>query len=174
MNHPLATLCDQFLQERRYLKNVTPSTLVWYQVAFKNYFASIDVDSPALPTKASLQQFVIRQRDRGVRPVTCNTYMGAMNAFCRWLHEERHIAEPIKLKKLRVEQRVLQLLNDTQLRHLLAFKPKTFRQHRTHVAVCRGTSRSRPRPSFRSRDRSTACTARVDGASSRRGATRAR
>jgi hypothetical protein len=28
MNHPLATLCEQFLQERRYLKNVTPSTLV--------------------------------------------------------------------------------------------------------------------------------------------------
>ena len=48
MNHALATLCDQFLQERRYLKNVTPSTLVWYQVAFKNYFASLDVDSPAV------------------------------------------------------------------------------------------------------------------------------
>ena len=25
MNNPLATLCDQFLKERTYLKNVTPA-----------------------------------------------------------------------------------------------------------------------------------------------------
>jgi integrase/recombinase XerD len=108
---------------------------VWYQVAFKNYLASVDADAPPLPTKASLLNFVVQQRDRGVRPVTCNTYIGAMNAFCRWLHEEHHLAEPLKLKKLRVEQRVLSLLNDTQLRRLFTFKPKTFRQHRTHLAV---------------------------------------
>jgi len=59
-----------------------------------------------------------------------------MNAFCRWLHEEQHIPDALKLQKLKVEQRVLVLLNDAQLRHLLTFKPKTFRQHRTHVAVC--------------------------------------
>ncbi|HKF69342.1 MAG TPA: hypothetical protein VKB36_22515, partial [Vicinamibacterales bacterium] len=96
MNHPLAKLCDLFLQERRYLKNVTPSTLVWYQVAFKNYLTSVDVDAPPLPTKASLLNFVVQQRDRGVPPVTCNTYIGAMNAFCRWLQEEHHLAEPLK------------------------------------------------------------------------------
>ena len=59
-----------------------------------------------------------------------------MNASCRWLHEERHLAEPLKLKKLRVEHRVLSLLHDAQLRHLLSFKPKTSWQHRTHLAVC--------------------------------------
>jgi len=40
MNNPLATLCDQFLKERTFLKNVTPSTLRWYQVALKNYRAA--------------------------------------------------------------------------------------------------------------------------------------
>jgi len=29
MNHPLSKLFDQFLTERRYLKNVTDRTLVW-------------------------------------------------------------------------------------------------------------------------------------------------
>lgn len=136
MNNPPANLFEQFLKERTFLNNVTPSTLVWYQVAFKNYRATLAADAPSLPTKASLQQFVMRQRERGIRPVTCNTYIGAMNAFCRWLHDEHHLPQPLKLKKLCVEQRVLVLLNDTQLRHLLAFRPKTFRQHRTHVAVC--------------------------------------
>ena len=135
MNNPLATLCDQFLKERTYLKNVTPRTLVWYQVAFKCYRKSLSAGTPALPTKATLQQFVVHERDRGLRAVTCNTYIGAMNAFCVWLHQEGHIPERVKLPKLRVERRVLIVLNDTQMRMLIGYKPKTFRQARLHLAV---------------------------------------
>jgi site-specific recombinase XerD len=123
MNHPLATLFEQFLTERTYLKNVTPATLVWYQVAFKNYRASIADDAPPLPTKNTLQQFVIRQRERSIRPVTVNTYIGAMNAFCAWLHQEGHVAERVKQPKLRVENRVLVVLTEAQMRPLIAYKP---------------------------------------------------
>ncbi len=135
MNNPLAARFDQFLKERTYLRNVTPRTLVWYRIAFKNYVDALGPASASLPTKSTLEQFVIAQRERGLRPVTCNTSIAAMNAFCRWLHEERELAEPLKLKKLRVEQRALPLLNDAQLRQLLTFKPSTFRQARTHLAV---------------------------------------
>jgi integrase/recombinase XerD len=133
VNYPLATLFERFLKERTYLKNVTPRTLVWYQVAFKNYRKAVGDD--VLPTRAALQQFVIHERDRGIRPVTVNTYVTAMNAVCAWLHQEGHIDEPVRLKKLRVEKRMLDLLNDTQLRALIAFRPKTYRQWRTHTAV---------------------------------------
>ena len=51
MNNPLATLCDQFLKERTFLKNVTPSTLRWYQVAFKNYRATHSEDALSVPTR---------------------------------------------------------------------------------------------------------------------------
>ena len=100
MNYPLATLIDQFLKERTYLKNVTPATLVWYRVAFKNYRAALADDAPPLPTKASLQQFIVHERQRGVRPVTVNTYIGAMNAFCVWLREEGHIPAPVHRQNL--------------------------------------------------------------------------
>ena len=92
MNHPLATLCDQFLKERTFLNNVTPATLIWYRVAFKNYSATLVLTTVAADEGDASKQFVIGQRERGVRPVTCNTYVGAMNAFCRWLHEEGHVA----------------------------------------------------------------------------------
>src|SRR5204862_4060131 len=120
---------------RTYFKNVTRSTLVWYQVAFKNYRATLADDAPPLPTKATLQHFVIHQRDRGVRPITCNTYIGAMNAFCVWLHQEGHITEPLKLPKLRVENRVLVLLSEAQMKALIAYKPKSLGQWRVHLAV---------------------------------------
>lgn len=134
MNHPLASLCDQFLTERRYLKNVTPSTLIWYGVAFQNYRAVVGDD--VLPSKSALQQFVVALRERGLRPITCNTYIGAMNAFCAWLHQEGHVATRVKLQKLRVERRLLTLLDDAQMRTLIRFRPRTFRQARTHLAAC--------------------------------------
>jgi len=54
MNHPQANLFEQFLRERTYLKNVTPSTLIWYLVAFKNYGAAFPDE--ILPTRVSLQR----------------------------------------------------------------------------------------------------------------------
>jgi hypothetical protein len=50
MKNPLATLFDQFLKERTYLKNVTPATIIWYQVAFKNYCTSFPGDAPPMPS----------------------------------------------------------------------------------------------------------------------------
>jgi integrase/recombinase XerD len=135
VNHPLATLFEQFLKERIYLKNVTRPTILWYQTAFKNYQATLAAGAPALPTKASLQRFVIAMRDRGLKPITCNTNLVAMNAFCLWLHQEEHAQEGVKLAKMRIEKRVLQLLDDTQMRVLVGYKPKTFFQRRTHLAA---------------------------------------
>jgi integrase/recombinase XerD len=134
VNHPLAALFDQFLKERHFLKNVTPKTLTWYGIAYRNYRAIVPDD--ALPSKVSLQALVIALRERGIRPVTTNTYIAAMNAFCRWLHEEGHLAVPVKLQKLRVEKRVLTLLDDAQMRALIRFRPRTFRQARVHLATC--------------------------------------
>jgi len=65
---PLSTclLFEQFLAQRRYLKNVTPSTLEWYQTAFKAMQKVLGAAVPPL-TKSSLQQFVVSIRQRGVK-----------------------------------------------------------------------------------------------------------
>ena len=134
MNNPLATLTDRFLKERTYLKNVTPATLLWYRIAFKNYEASFPGEAP-IPSKTSLQHFVVAQRDRGIRAVTVNTYIGAMNAFCAWLHEEGHVAERVKLSKLRLERRILAVLDDAQMRTLIGYRPTSLGQRRVHLAA---------------------------------------
>jgi len=41
----------------------------------------------------------------------------------------------VKLQKLRVERRVLELLDDTQMRVLIGYKPKTYRGARLHAAI---------------------------------------
>jgi integrase len=41
----------------------------------------------------------------------------------------------VKIGKLRVERRLLTLLDDAQMRALIGYKPKTFRQARVHLAA---------------------------------------
>jgi len=72
---------------------------------------------------------VIRFRDRGVSPVSCNTYIKALNAFCRWLHEQGHLEQRLHLPPMKVPRRILKTLDST-VRSLLNFKPRTFRQWR--------------------------------------------
>jgi len=54
-------LVDRFLNERRYLKNVTADTIEWYETAFKAFRRALNDDAPPL-TKASLQHFVVTMR----------------------------------------------------------------------------------------------------------------
>ncbi|MEP7303930.1 MAG: tyrosine-type recombinase/integrase, partial [Acidobacteriota bacterium] len=134
---PLSTcsLFEQFLAQRRYLRNVTPSTIEWYQTAFKALQRALGADVPPL-SKASLQQFVVSVRQRGVKPVSCNTYIKALNAFCLWLHAEGHLDDRLQLSLLKVEQRIVQTLTDPSMQALLSQKPKRFDQWRLHALVC--------------------------------------
>jgi hypothetical protein len=54
-------LVDRFVNERRYLKNVTPDTIEWYETAFKAFRRALNDDAPPI-TKASLQTFVVTMR----------------------------------------------------------------------------------------------------------------
>jgi len=55
-------------------------------------------------TKSNPQQFVDAMRQRGMKPVSCNTYIKAVNAFGLWLHHEGHLDERLWLSMLKVER----------------------------------------------------------------------
>ena len=60
------SLFQQFLNERRFLKNVTPATIEWYETAWKALQRQQNAPSPTL-TKSTLQHFVVSLRQRGVK-----------------------------------------------------------------------------------------------------------
>jgi integrase/recombinase XerD len=132
---PLSTseLFKRFFVEPRFLKDVTSDTLQWYDTAWKALCRTLGPE-PAL-TKATLQQFVVALRQRDLKPVSCNTYIRAMNAFCRWLHDEGHHANRLELPLLKLEKRVLQTLTDDQINALLSWKPKRFDHSRLHALI---------------------------------------
>jgi integrase/recombinase XerD len=119
----LSTLFERFLRERRYLKNVTPKTIAWYQSAFLAFTRTVTVSGPEDLTKSLLHDFIVGLRERGLSPVSCNTYLKALNSFFAWLHAEGHLHAPLAIPPQRTEKRVIQILSNEQLQRLLAFKP---------------------------------------------------
>jgi integrase/recombinase XerD len=132
---------DQFVRERTYLNNVTPKTREWYETAWKA-FTRFQAEAPPRPertpliTRYDLQQFVVHLRERGVKPVSCNCWLRAMNAFCGWLHGQGVLAEPLRLRPQKLEKRLLQLHDQSAIRKLLRFKPKDYIHWRIHAFVC--------------------------------------
>ena len=136
----LDQLFQQFLRERNYIYNVTPKTLAWYETAWIAFTrarataASRPASAPLI-SRADLQSFVVHLRERGVKPVTCNTWVRALNAFCRWLHEQGEIPSAVKLAPQRLEKRLVRTHDNAALRAILTFRPTTFPHRRIHALV---------------------------------------
>jgi integrase/recombinase XerD len=123
---------DEFVKSRQYLKNVTAKTIAWYRDSFRSFerFHSSDTYS-----KQSLTAFVMTLRDTGLSPISCNTYCRAINAYLKWLHEEGHASDLLRIPPLKTEKKILATFSRSQVDAFLRFKPKTFSGFRIHALV---------------------------------------
>src|SRR5205809_3471805 len=96
-------MIEQFIRERMYLKGVSPSTVLWYRDSFRAF-------QDALHSKTAIVQRIGELTQRGVKPVSINTYLRCVNAYFRWMHEE-HKAELIRIPRLKEEQKILATLS---------------------------------------------------------------
>ncbi len=113
---------ERFIQERTYLKNVSPRTIDWYKQTFKRL--------GKFPlTEDGLKQFVIAMREAGLQPISCNSRIRCTNAYLKWA------GMPLSIPKLREETRVLPTYTDDQLRRLAGYKPRSFTQARLHTLL---------------------------------------
>ena len=79
---------------------------------------------------------MVALRDRGVRPVTCNTWMRALNAFSRWLLERGDLPASIRLRPIKVEHRLIKTLDPKAIHRLVMFTPRGFAQWRSYALAC--------------------------------------
>jgi integrase/recombinase XerD len=123
-----------FIQERRYLKNVSPSTVSWYTHAFK----WLPSESP---TQEQLKDAVMRMRAKGLKETGCNASIRAINAYLHWNSgAERKCGAGcthLRITQLKEPQNVLPTLTAAQAALLVNWKPKAkhFYQRRLHLLV---------------------------------------
>lgn len=129
-------LIEQFVKEKQYLKNVTPKTVRFLYQSMNAFTRSLGDFEPSSLNKAKLSEFVVKMRESGQSPISCNTYISGVNSFLTWLYENGYTAEHLKIKQLKEEKKVIQTFNDEQLKMLISWKPVGFYEWRLYALVC--------------------------------------
>jgi site-specific recombinase XerD len=74
-------LSDQFIQERVYLKGVSPKTVISYRCAFQAF-------SGATKSKPAMMQRIKELRERGISTNSVHRYLRDVKAYLRWMEQE--------------------------------------------------------------------------------------
>jgi integrase/recombinase XerD len=128
----LKKLFEEFIREKRFIKNITLATENYYDqswLAYQRYAPPIEL------SKVQLVKWVMAMREADVKPTSCNTYISAVNTFLRWLHENEHIPKPLRAEKLKVEENGFSLPPESQLELILRYQPRSKGEHRTHTIM---------------------------------------
>lgn len=102
---------EQFIKERQYLHNVSPTTVSWYTHNFK-WMPSES------PTEDELKAMVVRMREKGLRATGCNSAIRSINAYLKWS------GSPLKIPQMKEPQLILPTYTTSQIQLLLNWKGK--------------------------------------------------
>jgi integrase/recombinase XerD len=123
---------SDFIRERKYLANVSPATVSWYEHAFK----WLPSESPTL---AELKDMVLRMREAGLKETGCNAAIRAINAYLHWNSGSEHkcgagCSHP-RIHQLKEPQNILPTLTEGQVHLIVSWKPKPkdFHDRRLHL-----------------------------------------
>jgi integrase/recombinase XerD len=113
---------EQFIRERQYLHNVTPSTVEWYRHSLK----WLDSESPS---QQDLKDAVIRMSESGRKATGCNCALRAINAYLHWSNVGAEVkcgpaCKHPKIAQLKEPDLVLPTFTAQQIRQLVTWKPK--------------------------------------------------
>jgi len=109
---PIPEVAEQFITQGVYLRGWTPATVRTYRQGLVVLHRHL----PSLPTKASLQSFVVALRQRGVTPGGLNMYARSINSYLTWLHEDGHITEPLRIRLLPNPPKPFATFSDADIR----------------------------------------------------------
>lgn len=124
---------NDFIRERRYLNNVSPSTISWYTHAL-NWLPSES------PSQDQLKETVLRMREKGLKATGCNAAIRAINAYLHWSSTDGELkcgpgCQHPHIPQLKEPEMVLPTFTAPQVTRLVTWKPKPkhFHQRRLHL-----------------------------------------
>lgn len=131
----LNDLFEQFIRERIYERNITPKTDRAHRKAWLSFTKNIDIKSPEQLNKNIIFQWLEALSKTPIKPTSINCYGRSLNAFFKWLYDEGHIKEKVKILKLSTDKEVVKTLPEENIKALLFFKPSTFGEKRIHTLI---------------------------------------
>ena len=124
-------LFEEFLLEKRLLRNVSEHTIGFYKGgwrSFKRFCGAF--------TKQGMKRFLLNMRQTELRPASVNNYIDSVNIFVNWLFENGHITQRLTLPKIREGKSLVKILAEDMLRVLVNYQPTTLCDRRLHTLIC--------------------------------------
>jgi integrase/recombinase XerD len=127
---------QQYVEDRKYIRNVSPKTLSWYQDAWKAFGPHLEpILASGGPVREGVRAGVVALSQKGVRPVSVNSYLTCVRAYLWWLFNEGHLKEKPKVQLLKCETKIIATFSQSQIQALLNFKPKGTNLTRAHTVA---------------------------------------
>ncbi len=124
---------ERFIQERKYLKNVSERTMEWHT-------QSLEWLGIEQPTQDDLRNFVVRMREAGLKASSCNCRIRSVNAYLHWNARGTDVkcgpgCEHLRVARLKEEQYVPATYSAKEISRILKWKAKGFYQRRLHALI---------------------------------------
>jgi integrase/recombinase XerD len=119
------TMFDQFLKERKYLKNISPKTEEYYTCVWKAFQPLLDISDPSDLTKDQWADFFCKLKGK-MSPVSVNTYLRGVNAYLKWCHQEGYAKKIVKVPFLKTDKKLLAIFTLEDFNRLVKYKPLPF------------------------------------------------
>ena len=113
----MASKWQEFLEERKYFKNVSENTLDYYRVAYRAWHRWLPEDPQQITEPFFLKRLVIELQKTGISAVSTNTYICALNTYLKWL------GAGLKVPYLIEPQTVPRTFTPDQVQKLLELRP---------------------------------------------------
>jgi len=113
---------EQFIQERKYLKNVSPKTIEWHEQSLK----WLGVEEP---TEKQLKDCVIKMREAGLKASSVNCRLRSINAYLAWS------GSALRVPKLKEEEFLPETFSAEEITRFAQWKPKSKSGQRARLLV---------------------------------------
>lgn len=115
-------MIEQFLNEKKYLDNVSEKTLELYKYSFAAFAGALD-------DMEQVKARIVELRTKNMKPVTVNTYVRHIKCYFLWQDKE------FKLSPLKEEQRLLSTISANDISALVRYKAVGTNLLRAHVVA---------------------------------------
>jgi integrase/recombinase XerD len=123
---------NDYVSDRKYLKNVSPKTLAWYTDVWRAFGPFLNTES-AQTIKDSIRGAVPALMARGIKPVSINSWLTGIRAYCLWLYKEGQLKEKPEVKLLKYEKTIIATFSKEQAGRLISFRPQKLAERRIHA-----------------------------------------
>ncbi|MFD2703938.1 tyrosine-type recombinase/integrase [Salibacterium lacus] len=129
---------DELYTEKKF-ENVTENTMVSYKAVLEPFHAFLEekgIENIEYVTKRHIKEYLLHRQEKGNNATTVNNHHKYVNAFFRWLTEEKIVHEnPVTGIKKQKEDIQIHVFTDEEVQQIISYFRRMNRREKTFYSI---------------------------------------